>query len=332
LSAHKQNSRNWWQFALGLGCFAALTGLAYLWLPLPSGETAADPSKPPPRPTQTTLELQIALARSGFSPGSIDGAMGLQTRQALTAYQRAHGLPPTSDGDEAHPSQLLIRDPVFAFIELTAADFRRIDAPPMSWRERGQRSRMAYHSILEMVAEKSQSDPDLIAELNPGIDWSALQPGTRIRVPHIPAFIPDHPAEHLRISLSERSLQAIDPTGRVIFHAPVSIARRVDKRPSGELKVAVRVEDPNYTFNPAILSGTAAREGITEKFIIQPGPNNPVGSIWIGLNLPSYGIHGTPEPEQVGRTESSGCFRLANWNAERLIHIVHDGMSVYVEP
>ena len=124
----------------------------------------------------------------------------------------------------------------------------------------------------------------------------------------------------------------MDPTDRILFHAPVSIARRVDKRPSGELEVAVRVADPNYTFNPEILAGTAAREGITGKFIIQPGPNNPVGSVWIGLNLPSYGIHGTPEPEQVGRTESSGCFRLANWNAETLLGLVHDGMPVYVEP
>lgn len=332
MSAKKQNSRNWWQFSLGLCCLVGLTYLAYLWLPMPGVTPKGPPPGPPPRAIDTSLELQVALARSGFSPGSIDGSIGLQTRQALTAFQRAHQLPPTSEYDASTQTQLKIRDPVFAYIELTEADFAKIDPPPISWRDRGERDRMAYHSILEMVAEKSQSDPDLIVKLNPELDWDALAAGQRIKVPHISRPILKEKAEHIRIFLSARTLQAIDAQGRTVFHAPVSIARQVDKRPSGKLTVAVRVENPNYTFNPAILSATAAREGITEKFIIQPGPNNPVGSVWIGLNLPSYGIHGTPGPEQVGRTESSGCFRLANWNAEILLGLVHDGMSVFVEP
>lgn len=332
MSAKKQVSRNWWQFLLAVCALSVLAYLLFIWLPLP-GERASDPPQaPPPRLIANTLELQIALARAGLSPGSIDGRHGLQTRQALTAYQQTHELDPTGEWDAATREQLKIRDPVFAAFELEETTFDRIDPPPMSWRERGERSRMAYHSILEMVAEKSQSHPDLIQQLNPSVDWATLSPGQRLRVPHIPTVRPRGTATHLRISLSHRSLQAVDTAGRVCFHAPVSIARRVDKRPSGELEVVVRVEDPNYTFNPAILSGTAAREGITEKFIIQPGPNNPVGSVWIGLNLPSYGIHGTPAPEQVGRTESSGCFRLANWNAETLLRIVHAGMSVHVVP
>ena len=81
-----------------------------------------------------------------------------------------------------------------------------------------------------------------------------------------------------------------------------------------------------------ILSAAAEREGISEKFVIQPGPNNPVGSVWLGLNRPSYGIHGTPEPEQVGRTESSGCFRLANWNAQTLLQATEVGTPVLVLP
>lgn len=332
MHTNNQDSRNWRQFALGLCCLVGLTYLAYRWLPFPSDGPGGSPPEPPPRAIQTALELQIALARKGFSPGSIDGTVGSQTRQALAAYQRAHQLPQTAEWDSATQALLMIRDPVHAYIELRETDFGRIDTPPATWRERGLRNRMAYHSVLEMVAEKSQSDPDLIQALNPEIRWDALRSGQRIKVPHIARTGPKAVVEQVRISLSERSLQAIDPNGRIIFHAPVSIARRVDKRPRGELKVAVRVEDPNYTFNPAILSGTAAREGISEKFIIQPGPNNPVGSVWIGLNLPSYGIHGTPEPELVGRTESSGCFRLANWNAEALVQLVRVGTSVYVEP
>jgi lipoprotein-anchoring transpeptidase ErfK/SrfK len=136
----------------------------------------------------------------------------------------------------------------------------------------------------------------------------------------------------IKIHLEQRILQAFDATENLVFHAPVSIAREVAKRPVGELAIEVRVADPNYTFNPAILTATAAREGITEKFVIQPGPNNPVGTVWLGLNRPSYGIHGTPVPEKVGRTESSGCFRLANWNARALLEATEVGTPVQVLP
>lgn len=276
--------------------------------------------------------MQIALARAGFSPGSIDGSLGQQSRQAISAYQSANGFNPTGTYDPAIETSLRIIDPVLSRVQLCAADFSRIDPPPTSWKERGTRSRMAYHSILEMVAEKSMSDPDLIRQLNPTLDFNALQAGTEIIGPCMPPVRLSRPISHLQISLKDRTLQAIDTNGNIAFHCPVSIARNVDKRPSGELRVQVRVADPNYTFNPSILSGTAAREGITQKFVIQPGPNNPVGSVWIGLNLPSYGIHGTPEPEKVGRTESSGCFRLANWNAETLLELVRVGTAVHVEP
>lgn len=289
------------------------------------------PAKPPGRPVADSVELQIALARAGFSPGSIDGALGQQTGQALLAYQRAHQLPPTDQWDAATRTALEIHDPVYRRITLTADDFTHIDPPPGSWKERGTRPRMAYHSMLEMIAEISMSDPDLIRQLNPDLDFNALAPGSRIRAPQMPPLTLRQ-ADHLRISLGRRTLQAVDSEGRILFHCPVSIARQVNKRPSGELRVEVKVAHPNYTFNPAILSTTAAREDIREKFVIQPGPNNPVGTVWIGLNLPSYGIHGTPEPEKVGRTESSGCFRLANWNAETLLSIVDVGTPVYVEP
>jgi len=331
---HKRRTpRSAFRLFLSLLCLALLGYAAYRWLPdiLSQAEKAAPP-KPVSRPIANTLELQIALARAGFSPGSIDGALGAQSRQALLAYQQAQRLPTTGTFDPATQAKLEITEPVYNRVALHKADFARLDPPLTSWKERGTRSRMSYHTILEMVAEKSMSDPDLIQHLNPTIDFAALQAGTQILAPFMPPVRIRTPISHLRISLTERTLQAIDTQGSIAFHSPVSIARSVDKRPSGELRVKVRVADPNYTFNPAILSGTATREGITQKFVIQPGANNPVGSVWIGLNLPSYGIHGTPEPEKVGRTESSGCFRLANWNAETVLDLVQVGTAVYVTP
>jgi len=279
-----------------------------------------------------TAELQIALARAGFSPGSIDGASGAQTQAALLVYQTSHGLP-RSGAFDADTAQLLqIQEPVFTTRRLGTADFAAVGRKPQSWRARGELDRMRYNSLLEMVAEQAQCDPDYIASLNPGINWDQLDTGNNVRIPHVPPFRVHQAAAYIQITLAKRTLRVFSADHRLLFHCPVSIARRVEKRPSGELRVKVRVDQPNYTFNPAILTSTAQREGITQKFIIQPGPNNPVGTVWIGLNLPSYGIHGTPEPEKVGRTESSGCFRLANWNAQTLLDAVHVNMPIYLEP
>lgn len=293
---------------------------------------ARQPKPPAGRLVSGNAELQVALSREGFSPGSIDGKLGGQTKQALTAYQQAHGLDETGVLDEATAYKLRIFDPVFAQIELTQRDFYKVAPKPQSWVERGQVDAMSYNSILEMISEHAQTDPDFVKALNPSLNWHALQPGDRIMVPHVSPFRIDTEIQYVRIQLSSRTLQAFDGNDQLRFHCPVSIARRVDKRPSGQLAVKVLVEDPNYTFNPAILANTAAREGITQKFVIQPGPNNPVGSVWIGLNLPSYGMHGTPEPEKVGRTESSGCFRLANWNAKTLVKAAWVNMPVHVSP
>lgn len=300
----------------------------------PQLRSLTDVSSPAPsaRAIIGITELQIALAREGFSPGSIDGASGSQTQRALLAYQTSHGLPLTGTFDPDTAELLQIQEPVFTTRRLGTKDFAAIAPKPQSWRARGELDRMRYNSLLEMVAEQAQCDPDLIAELNPGIDWYQLSTGDSVRIPHVPPFRVQQAAAYIQITLSKRTLRVFSADHSLLFHCPVSIARRVDKRPSGELRVKVRVDQPNYTFNPAILTGTAQREGITKKFIIQPGPNNPVGSVWIGLNLPSYGIHGTPEPEKVGRTESSGCFRLANWNAQTLLDAVHVNMPIYIEP
>jgi lipoprotein-anchoring transpeptidase ErfK/SrfK len=317
-------------FCASIALLALLAAASYLILATPRLKDG--PSEPPKRPVRSHVEMQIALAREGFSPGSIDGIEGTQSRQALAAFQNAHQIPSSGILDEATLALLQIAEPTHARAMISEAMLQAIDPKPESWIERGTRPRMAYNSLLELIAERSKAHPDYLLELNPKTDWQRLRPGDQVLVPLVPDFRIEGIVDHVRIRLSERSLQAVDRDGRVLFHCPVSIARNVEKRPIGELRVEVKVADPNYTFNPAILTAAAAREGITEKFIVQPGPNNPVGSVWIGLNRPSYGIHGTPEPEKVGRTESSGCFRLANWNAETLLGALQPGSRIIVEP
>jgi hypothetical protein len=191
---------------------------------------------------------------------------------------------------------------------------------------------LPYSTILESVAEKGWSYQRFIRLLNPQLDWTTIGEGAEIQLPatSLPRF--QEKAAQVRIYLSERLLQAFNRENRLLVHFPCSIAARVDKRPIGELRVAVLAQDPDYTFDPENFPESEEGRSLGRKLRIPPGPNNPVGIAWIGLDRPGYGIHGTPDPEKVGRTESHGCFRLANWNAELLMSLVWEGMPVIVEP
>jgi len=149
-------------------------------------------------------------------------------------------------------------------------------------------------------------------------------------VPSLPP-VPARRAGIIRISLPGRFLRVFDTGGRLIAHFPCSIARRVEKRPVGDLQVVVTVPNPDYTWDPEVFPESPESRTVGRRLRIPPGPNNPVGIAWIGLNRSGYGIHGTPKPEEVGRTESHGCFRLANWNAELLRRMAWPGLTVRVE-
>jgi lipoprotein-anchoring transpeptidase ErfK/SrfK len=172
----------------------------------------------------------------------------------------------------------------------------------------------------------------LIRQLNPSIDWHAVAPGTTVQLPDVDTPEAHSKAAFVAIRLIEKTLEAFDAETNLLAHFPCSIARHVEKRPVGELHVAVIALNPNYTFDPDIFPESAEAREIDHKLILPPGPNNPVGVAWIGLDKPGYGIHGTPNPEQVGRTESHGCFRLANWNVQYLVKLIWVGAPVLVEP
>ncbi|HOK79134.1 MAG TPA: L,D-transpeptidase family protein, partial [Verrucomicrobiota bacterium] len=286
---------------------------------------------PGTRPVRDVLEAQIALASLGISCGPLDGVLGSQTRAALRAYQRSAGLPITGMIDAQTRRTLTVKTPVFTNYIVTREDVARLLPVSPTWVGKSQQLRMDYATLLELIAEKTRSHPGLVRRLNNGVDWAALGPGTAVTVvaleePHVKAQ-----AASVRISLVDKTLEAFDAEGNLVAHFPCSIARAVEKRPVGQLRVVTVVRNPNYTFNPQLFPESAEARRLTQKLIIPPGPNNPVGTAWIGLDRPGYGIHGTPNPEQVGRTESHGCFRLANWDAEFLAGLVRVGMPVYVE-
>jgi len=276
--------------------------------------------------------LQIALARSAICPGSLDGIMGSQTRTALLAYQQREQLPLTGVLDAATQNRLrLDAHPVVSYW-VSSNDLVRLQPVAPTWLGKSEQTALDYESELELVSERTHANPKLIHRLNPAVNWSNVVVGVELRVPFVEYPEPTELAAQVKISLSAKTLQVFGDRSNLLAHFPCSIAARVEKRPVGELYVTAIAPNPNYTFNPEVFPESPEAQAIGRKLIIQPGPNNPVGVAWISLNLPGYGIHGTPIPEQVGRTESHGCFRLANWNAEYLIKLVRTGTPVVVEP
>lgn len=258
--------------------------------------------------------------------------MGPQTAAALRAYQRVHGLNETGTLTPEAKASLRLTMPVMTTHLLSEAEVASLRIFPTTWLERSQQPTLAHTTVLELVAERYRASPRFIRALNPEVDWIEVPAGTPLLVPALGAVAVPGRAAEIRIWLAARELQAVDANGRVLVHFPVSIARKVEKRPLGELRVTVVVREPNYTFDPEVYPESEEARQLGRKLIIPPGPNNPVGRAWIGLDLPGYGIHGTPDPEKVGRTESHGCFRLANWDALALTSLVAVGLPVIVEP
>lgn len=282
------------------------------------------------RPVATILETQIALVRLGISPGSIDGVAGGQTRSALMAFQRQQKLEETGSLDSATKAALLITSPATTEYAVTSNDLARLLPVPKGWVEKSKLPRLDFENIVELLGEKAFSSPHCIRALNPGVDWTNITAGTTVVLPSVVYPPLAAQAALIKISLRDCVLEAFDSQSNLLVHFPCSIGRLAEKRPAGELHVATVAMDPNYTFDPAVFKESAEAQAIGHKLIIPPGPNNPVGVAWIGLDKPGYGIHGTPAPEQVGRTESHGCFRLANWNADYLAKLVWIGMPVDV--
>ncbi|HEY6168918.1 MAG TPA: L,D-transpeptidase family protein [Verrucomicrobiae bacterium] len=284
------------------------------------------------RPVQDIFEAQLALDRLGISAGSIDGVAGSQTRVAVEVFQREMNLAVTGQLDAPTKAALLVAEPLLTVYTITTEDIARLRPLGATWLAKSQQDRLDYETLLELVAERSHAHPNFLRRLNPGLEWTELVAGTAVKVPKVDASVTGSRAARVRIHLASRTLEAFDERGTLIAHFPCSIAQRVEKRPVGELHVAIMAPDPNYTLDPAVFTESAEARQLGRKLILPAGPNNPVGTAWIGLDRPGYGIHGTPHPEAVGRTESHGCFRLANWNAERLLKLVWVGMPVVVEP
>ncbi|MBI3416845.1 MAG: murein L,D-transpeptidase [Verrucomicrobia bacterium] len=301
-------------------------------LPTPPLTPSVTAPTPPGQGVQTVLEAQVALATHGISAGSLDGVAGSQTRAALRAFQSREKIPVTGELDAATRARLSFTAPLYASYFISSNDLARLRPIASTWLGKSLQDRLDYETILELVAEKGHAHPDLVRRLNPEINWTNVIAGTLVKIPNAEYPPPKAKAAFVRIRLLDRTLEAFDANTNLLAHFPCSIARRVEKRPVGVLRVTVIARGPNYKFDPQNFPESTEARSLKRPLMLPAGPNNPVGTAWIGLDKPGYGIHGTPRPEDVGRTESHGCFRLANWNADFLVRLVNLGTPVYVEP
>jgi lipoprotein-anchoring transpeptidase ErfK/SrfK len=288
-----------------------------------------DPLAPPPPPRSAAAEdvarLQVLLDRAGVSPGVIDGKMGSNVQKALAALAEMTGevLDPT---DRARIDAALAETggPAFMTYELTPEDVAGpyVASVPEDYGQKARLDRLSYTSTSEMLAERFHMDEAYLKALNPSVDFN--RPGMLVKVAD-PGKPKTASVNRIVADKGRKQVRAYDIDGNLVAAYPATIGSSDTPSPTGTVKVERIAFDPEYTYNPKI----NFKQGNNDKVLrIPPGPNGPVGTIWIALSKPTYGIHGTPEPSRIGKSYSHGCVRLTNWDAAELARMVKPGIFV----
>ena len=268
-----------------------------------------------------TLRAQILLARAHFSCGEIDGHYGSNLQGAISDFQTAHGLPSSGTLDAAG-WKILNADAAPALVRVAVApeDVAGPFTPiPEDMMEKAKLPALGYSSPLEEIAEKYHVSPALLKKLNPRARFDTA--GEELLAPNV-LVEPPGKAASVVVSKSRHSLAALDAGGRILARYPVTSGSEHDPLPIGKWKITGVAKNPPFHYNPALFWDAKETQ---EKAHIAPGPNNPVGVAWIDLSKEHYGIHGTPEPSTIGKTQSHGCIRLTNWSVAALAQAIVPG-------
>jgi lipoprotein-anchoring transpeptidase ErfK/SrfK len=326
-------------------CGALIGAIAF------SVSASAAPQRGRARPTHTpqahtkaappTLEcgdflgFQVLLDKQGFSVGQIDGKPGANFSHALAAFRSTHELSAGGDPDCATWHALGGDAAGAATIgyTITEDDVKGpfVTTIPRSLPDQASLPALGYTSALEKLAEKFHTSPAMLQELNPGGRFAA---NSAIKVPAVQPFdveapkpAPDPTAADITVQVTrdESAVRVTRADGTLVFFAPVTTGSEHDPLPPGDWKVTAVNWHPTFHYNPDLFWDAKATD---TQATLKPGPNNPVGIVWIDVNIEHYGIHGTPEPANIGHTESHGCVRVTNWDAAKLAAFVKPGTPV----
>jgi lipoprotein-anchoring transpeptidase ErfK/SrfK len=274
------------------------------------------------------LRAQVLLDRAHFSSGEIDAAYGSNLRQAIRGFQKLNQLPLTGLVDAATWA-VLARDqaPVLDLYTVTAQDvagpYARV---PAGMAAKSKLPALAYASLAEALGEKFHCSPELLRRLNPG--KSLKRAGEKLLVPNVAAARPLPKAASILVDAKDGTLTLLDAGGMPFAQFPASTGSKHDPLPEGRWQVRGVATNPEYRYNPKLFWDAKAGEG---KARIAAGPNNPVGLAWIDLSIEHYGIHGTPEPGKIGKTQSHGCIRLTNWDVMAVARAIGRGAAVLLQ-
>lgn len=287
-----------------------------------------------------TTRAQIFLDQQLFGPGKIDGRPGEFFTKALKRYQRAHGLPETGQIDANIPLDSVF--PVYLIYTIQEGDLKYVGDTPSKPEEQAKKKYLPYTSLLEFLTERYHCAPEFLAKINKGLNLDNLKVGDQVRVPNVEPFkIEELPKQGnlperveykhrvIQINRAEKMLELMDGE-KLIASVPITPGGggTSTQTPPGNWKILGIAAMPTFRWDEGVLN-----HGVrTEKFYMLPsGPNNPVGVLWIGLNKPGIGIHGTNQPQTIGRAQSHGCMRVANWDVIRLSKMITKGMKVVIE-
>jgi lipoprotein-anchoring transpeptidase ErfK/SrfK len=285
-------------------------------------------------PSDGLIRAQTLLARLRFSPGVVDGLDGSNFQHALAAFQDAHGLKasgtidadtwtallsdPSSKPPTARSYVITAQDVAGPFAPDVGEDFVKLAALPEG---------PQFTSALEALGERFHMSQALLTALNPGVDFKTAG-ATIVVVDAAPPAFQKGDVASITVSKAKADAEAFDKDGKLIAFYPATVGSTERPSPSGVHKVNGVAEHATYVYDPKKLHWGPRGHG---KLVIKPGPNGPVGTVWIDLNAPSYGIHGSPNPETIGKTASHGYVRLTNWDAEALAAGVKPGVKVTFE-